>query len=120
MEKHYASHDLSLLAKKAGFDEKCFGLYLNSFFYEKSKSITNSIIKDSSWYNESAVVAPELTHLQQWCYEKFGAWITSSECITPYNNSSSAFSTHNITKYFDCPYKTLEAGLMEFLKQKTL
>ena len=106
MEKKYCSYELSILAKQAGFDEKCDGIYSRGILVHTFGLYANSTIWQTPAVN--GVTAPELTHLQQWVYEKFKVWISTIE-YPPY-----------VYGNFNCPYNALESGLMEFLKTKNL
>jgi hypothetical protein len=116
MENKYCSYELSKLAKDAGFNEKSSGIYDNGkfrMFIDRIAYYTNHELNELYY---KTISAPELTHLQQWVYEKFKVW------ISPYNSNigNNSFSTFNIFESFDCPYKALEFGLLEFLKTQNL
>lgn len=123
MQKHYCSYELSMLAKNAGFDEKCKAIYYNERLTERANSYQNSTIAEKIHLDKKSITAPELTVLQQWCYEKFGVWINvlSNFGFTEPNliNKKQYFYMTHIDLRFDCPYKALGAGLLEFLKSKT-
>jgi hypothetical protein len=118
MKKHYCSYELSSLAKKAGFDEKCKAIYYNEKITERANSYQNSTILDKIYLDKNSITAPELTHLQQWVYEKFSVWITA-KCIAREKANMFTQSNSLNPRDFDCPYKALENGLMEFLKTKS-
>lgn len=125
MQKHYCSYELSMLAKKHWFDNKCNAIYYNAILYEDRVLLKNSILEMTS---DNVITAPELYDLQLWVYEKFGVWVCSEQEQKKKIDSNVKF-VYRIQKqgadisldttHFDCPYKALEAGLLEFLKQKT-
>ena len=128
MEKKYCSYELSKLAKDAGFDEECFGVYKKNQIHELEYPYSNT--EFISEYKQSWISAPELTHLQQQVYENFQVWISANQ--EPQNRKN-IISNHVDFNYsikkngadvtfdttsFDCPYKALESGLLEFFKNK--
>lgn len=115
MIKQYCSYELAKLAKEAGFDEECFGVYkTEKTFAVLDASYSNTELKVSGKFY-AWISAPELTHLQQWVYEKFKVWVS----VKNYDfNGNPLFYITNVCELFDCPYKALESGLLEFLKSK--
>ena len=119
MEKKYCSYELAQLAKAAGFDEEC------KFFFDflcKEIPITTYLNNSNSEIGDEECTAPELTHLQQWVYEKFKVWV-ETRFMSDFNSFIVDIREKNkecvpIIKDFDCPYKALESGLIEFLTTK--
>jgi hypothetical protein len=110
-----------------GFDEDCFQVYENQIkFRHLGSEFNNSDLTMEGYHHW--ITAPELTQLQQWVWEKFKVWIISNELpiVEILNGSvSTTGKTHFINAYsrdnaFDCPYKALESGLLEFLNGQSV
>lgn len=113
MEKKYATYELSKLAKGVGFDEECDALFSFLIFHKLNNHTQTNTNLSNSFKN--LISAPELTHLQQWVYEKFKVWVS----VKNYDfNGNTLFYITDICELFDCPYKALEYGLLEFLKNQ--
>ena len=122
MEKEFVSYDLALELKELGFDEPCFGFYVNNKVKYGIASVDKNINK--CWADELFCTAPTFSQ----AFRFFREQLLLDSCIIPYwfidgeykvkKYTYSIEPSNRFDEYFDCDsdeYDTYKDAELECL-----